>query len=123
MKMIILKKLISFFKPIIFIGKLVIKSIHFIIQTVTLLNTYKKIKKNLLITLSLFCIFPSLLKAQDIEKIEKEIILNVDSKKLAQQQALNEISITLVSEIIGEKRYKENKTKIEKSIIKNQNRY
>ncbi|MCY4320880.1 MAG: hypothetical protein OXC37_00525, partial [Bdellovibrionaceae bacterium] len=40
-----------------------------------------------------------------------------------QQKALNEISRTLVSEIVGEKRYEENKTKIEKSIIKNQNRY
>ena len=68
--------------------------------------------------------FPlSFLQAQEIETITKEVELQVDSKKLAQQKALNEISRELVTEIVGEKKYKENKRKIEKSIIRHQNRY
>ena len=63
------------------------------------------------------------LQAQEVETIIKEVELQVDSKKLAQQKALNEISRQLVTEIVGEKKYRENKTKIEKSIIKHQNRY
>ena len=64
-----------------------------------------------------------LLQAQELETIVKEIELDIDSKKLAQQQALTEVSRTFVMEMLGEKKYKENRAQVEKSIIKNQNRY
>ena len=72
-----------------------------------------------------FLIFiPShLLQAQDVETIVKEIELKIDSKKLAQEKALNETSRLLVEEMLGDKKYKENKRKIEKTIITHQNRY
>ena len=64
-----------------------------------------------------------LLQAQELETIVKELELKLDSKKLAQQKALNEVSRHLVTEMLGAEKYKKNKSKIEKSIIKNKNRY
>ena len=68
-------------------------------------------------------VFTALSQAQELETIVREVELKMDSKKQAQQQALNEVSRDLVREVLGEKEYKENKAKIERSIIKNQNRY
>ena len=68
-------------------------------------------------------ILVSLSQAQELETIVKEVELEVDSKKLAQKKVLNEVSRTLVKEMLGEKKYTENRKQIEKSIIKDQNRY
>ena len=64
-----------------------------------------------------------LLQAQELETIVQEVELKTDNKKQAQQKALNDVSRELVMEMLGENKYKESKKKIEKTIIKNQNRY
>lgn len=62
-------------------------------------------------------------QAQSVETIVEEIQLKSDSKQLAQKEALDKISRDLVIEMIGEKKYKEEKKKIETYIIRNKNRY
>ena len=72
--------------------------------------------------LSVFFLF-SFVQAQNVESIVKEIRIKSDSRPLAQEKALNELSRRLVAEMIGQDRYQEEKRKIEKYIIKNRNRY
>ena len=67
--------------------------------------------------------FAPVLQAQELETMVLEVELDVDSKKLAQKRALDEVSRDLVLEMLGETKYKANKAKVEKSIIKKQNRY
>ena len=72
----------------------------------------------------LFCFFLfSPVQAQDIETIIKEIRLEIDSKQLAQSQAINEVSIELVEEMLGEEKFQAKREKIEEYIIKNKNHY
>ena len=71
----------------------------------------------------LFFFLLSFAQAQSAETLVKEVQLVSDSKQLAQQKALNEVSRELVIEMIGKVKYQKEKRKIEKYIIKNQNRY
>ena len=68
-------------------------------------------------------IFIPLLQAQALEIIVKEVSLKIDSKKQAQQEALNDVSRELVIEMLGKDKYASSKKKIENTIIKNKNRY
>ena len=68
-------------------------------------------------------IFIPLLQAQALEIIVKEVSLKIDSKKQAQQEALNDVSRELVIEMLGKDKYASFKKKIENTIIKNKNRY
>ena len=76
--------------------------------------------------LKLFFLFftaPFVLSAQNVETYTKEVELEIDNKKLAQEKALNEISRNLVIEILGRSGYLKQKRKVEKHIIKNRNKY
>ena len=61
--------------------------------------------------------------SQSIETYKKKIDLETDSKKIAQEMALNEISRDLIIEILGKKEYQKKRSQIEKHIVKNRNRY
>lgn len=66
-----------------------------------------------------FYVFP----IWSLETVTKEVHLKTDSKQLAQKSALDELSREVVIDMIGEDKYNEEKSKIEKSILKNRNRY
>ena len=104
-----------------------IKSVAFLNCVISVAPRIQLKSRNLnslsLIFIVLSFFYVSVLQAQELETLVREIELAVDSKKLAQEKALNEVSRELVTEMIGEKKYIENKKKIEKSIIRNQNRY
>ena len=57
------------------------------------------------------------------EVLEREVILDTDSKALAGKEASKEVSIELVKEMIGEKKYEKNQDKIDKSILSESFRY
>lgn len=61
--------------------------------------------------------------AQGAETVIKEILTNSDSRQMAHKKVLNELSRELVREAIGTDRYQAELKRIEKYIIKNQNRY
>lgn len=71
----------------------------------------------------LFLILSFSSSAQTIESYEKIVELETDSKKTAQEMALNEISRDLIIDILGKKEYQKNRSQLEKQIIKNKNRY
>jgi len=62
-------------------------------------------------------------QAQSVETFIKGVQSVSDSKQMAQQKALNEVSREVVVKMIGKEKYQKEKKKIEKYIIKNQNRY
>ena len=66
---------------------------------------------------------PSLLFAQNIELIDKEITLNTDQLNVARAKALKEIALQLTREVMGEERYLKEQVKINRFIIPGKNRY
>ena len=71
----------------------------------------------------LLLILSSSALAQSIESYTKNIILKTDSKKIAQEMALNTISQELIIGFLGKKDYQKQRLQIKKHIIKNKNRY
>ena len=69
--------------------------------------------------LLLFCFSVS----AQIETRELDIRTEVDDKELAIQKAVQQVSRNFVRHLMGAKKYKENKNRIEQKIIKNKNRY
>lgn len=72
-----------------------------------------------------FCSFflSSFVYAQSVETIVKKAHLKTDSKQQAQAKAVNGLSRELVIKMIGADKYRQEKQKVEKFIIKNKNRY
>jgi len=61
--------------------------------------------------------------ADSIQTYKKSIDLEIDSKKLAQDMVLSEVSRDLIIELVGKSEYQKHRAKIEKYILANKNRY
>ena len=82
------------------------------------------IKKIVIIFIkTLFAIFSLSSFAGSIETYKKTIELETDNKKIAQDIILSQVSRELIINILGGKEYQKQRSKIEKHIIKNKNRY
>ena len=79
--------------------------------------------KMCLIIFSFFFFSVNSVQARNIETFVNEVRLNSASKTEAQNKALRELSVSLVKEMLGLERFKEEKQKITNQIIKNQIRY
>ena len=84
----------------------------------------KKLKNIVIVfgILGLGISFPALGRS-NIDYREIEIILDREDKNEAIRQAIDQISVELVKNFIGEDKYEKNKDKVESKIIKNKNRY
>jgi len=73
--------------------------------------------------LILFVLMPFLVLSQNIENVEIEIQTDEINRRLIIKKAINEVSRSFVQNFLGKDKFNIERSKIEKVIIKNQNRY